>query len=112
MLIPDDLQGEEDIVLAKIRAGEKVDHYETVRQRKDGSRLSISLTVSPIRDDAGAIVGASKIARDVTERVAPAGGRPTSTRPIPRSSARSAPGRVDARSRNRSSRRSPTPPPS
>jgi PAS domain S-box-containing protein len=70
MLIPDDLQGEEDIVLAKIRAGEKVDHYETIRRRKDGSTLSISLTVSPIRDASGTIVGASKIARDVSERVA------------------------------------------
>jgi PAS domain S-box-containing protein len=69
MLIPQDLQNEEDTVLAKIRAGEKVDHYETIRQRKDGSRLSISLTVSPLRDGTGQIVGASKVARDVTERV-------------------------------------------
>jgi PAS domain S-box-containing protein len=69
MLIPDELQGEEDVVLGKIRAGEKVDHYETVRQRKDGTRLNISLTVSPIRNERGEIVGASKIARDVTERV-------------------------------------------
>ena len=68
MLIPDDLQDEEDVVLAKIRAGERVDHYETIRQRKDGTRLSISLTVSPIRDERGEIVGASKIARDITER--------------------------------------------
>jgi PAS domain S-box-containing protein len=68
MLIPDELQGEEDVVLGKIRAGEKVDHYETVRQRKDGTRLNISLTVSPIRNERGEIVGASKIARDVTER--------------------------------------------
>ena len=68
MLIPDELQSEEDVVLARIRAGEKLDHYETVRQRKDGARLNISLTVSPIRNAAGEIVGASKIARDVTER--------------------------------------------
>ena len=68
MLIPDELQGEEDVVLAKIRAGDRVDHYETVRQRKDGTRLNISLTVSPIRNERGEIVGASKIARDVTER--------------------------------------------
>jgi PAS domain S-box-containing protein len=68
MLIPDELQDEEDVVLAKIRAGEKIDHFETVRQRKDGTRLSISLTVSPIRDETGRVVGASKIARDVTER--------------------------------------------
>ena len=63
------MQGEEDVVLAKIRAGDKVDHYETVRQRKDGSRIAVSLTVSPIRDDAGTIVGASKIARDISDRV-------------------------------------------
>ena len=68
MLIPAHLQEEEDVVLAKIRAGEKVDHYETTRQRKDGSTLAVSLTVSPIRDSFGTIVGASKIARDVTER--------------------------------------------
>jgi PAS domain S-box-containing protein len=69
MLIPEELQSEEDVVLAKIRAGEKIDHYETIRQNKDGSRLSISLTVSPIRNEKGEIVGASKVARDVTERV-------------------------------------------
>ena len=68
MLIPTELEDEEDIVIAKIRAGERIDHYETVRQRKDGSRLTISLTVSPIRDEQGEIVGASKIARDITER--------------------------------------------
>jgi PAS domain S-box-containing protein len=68
MLIPEELQDEEDMVLARIRAGAKIDHFETVRQRKDGSRLSISLTVSPIRNQHGEIVGASKIARDITER--------------------------------------------
>ncbi len=68
MLIPDELQSEEDEVLARIRAGEKVDHFETIRQSKDGRRLSISLTVSPIRAENGVIVGASKIARDVSER--------------------------------------------
>jgi PAS domain S-box-containing protein len=68
MLIPDDLQSEEDVVLEKIRAGEQIEHYETSRQRKDGRRLSISLTVSPIRNERGEIVGASKIARDITER--------------------------------------------
>ena len=68
MLIPAHLQDEEDIVLAKIRRGERVDHYETTRLRKDGSTIAVSLTVSPIRDAHGAIVGASKIARDVTER--------------------------------------------
>jgi PAS domain S-box-containing protein len=69
MLIPEELQGEEDSVLAKLRAGETIDHYETIRQRKDGTRLWISLTISPIYGDAGHVIGASKIARDVSERV-------------------------------------------
>jgi PAS domain S-box-containing protein len=69
ILIPQDLQNEEDTVLAKIRAGEAVDHYETTRRRKDGSLVSISLSVSPIRGDGGVVVGASKIARDITERI-------------------------------------------
>ena len=68
ILIPEELQDEEDMVLAKIRAGDRIQHYETVRQRKDGERLSISLTVSPIRNERGEIVGASKVARDITER--------------------------------------------
>ncbi len=68
MIIPPDLQSEEDMVLARIHAGATVDHYETRRIRKDGSELQVSLTVSPIIDEAGVIVGASKIARDVTER--------------------------------------------
>jgi PAS domain S-box-containing protein len=66
MIIPDDRQSEEDTVLASIRAGVAVSHFETVRQRKDGSRLPISLTVSPIRDEQGVVVGASKIVRDIT----------------------------------------------
>jgi PAS domain S-box-containing protein len=69
MLIPNELQSEEDTVLARLRAGLAIEHYETVRQRKDGSRLSISLTVSPIFGEAGQVVGASKIARDITEQV-------------------------------------------
>jgi PAS domain S-box-containing protein len=68
MIIPEHLQGEEDMVLARIRAGQKVDHYETIRQRKDGTRIAVSLTVSPIKDEHGVIIGASKIARDVTDR--------------------------------------------
>ena len=68
MIIPAELQSEEDVVMARIRAGEKVDHFETTRQRKDGTRLVISLTVSPIKDETGRIIGASKIARDVTDR--------------------------------------------
>ncbi len=68
MLIPPDRHDKETMILARIRAGERVDHYETVRQRKDGSLIHISLTVSPLRDENGVIVGASKIARDVSER--------------------------------------------
>jgi PAS domain S-box-containing protein len=66
-IIPAARQGEEDQVLARIRAGMVVDHFETQRQAKDGRLIDISLTVSPIRDRAGLIVGASKIARDITE---------------------------------------------
>jgi PAS domain S-box-containing protein len=68
LLIPAERQDEEPGILAKIRAGERVDHFETVRRRKDGSLIDISLTISPIRDRVGRIVGASKIARDITER--------------------------------------------
>jgi PAS domain S-box-containing protein len=65
-IIPEDRQGEEDTTLATIRRGGKVDHFETVRRRKNGELIDISLSVSPIRDDDGRIVGASKIARDIT----------------------------------------------
>jgi PAS domain S-box-containing protein len=68
LIIPAERHAEEDDVLARIRRGEIVDHFETVRQRKDGTRLNISLTVSPIRDARGTIVGASKIARDISDR--------------------------------------------
>jgi PAS domain S-box-containing protein len=67
-IIPADRQSEEDDVVGHIRRGEKVDHFETIRQRKDGSTLPISLTVSPILDNNGVVIGASKIARDITER--------------------------------------------
>jgi PAS domain S-box-containing protein len=67
MLIPPDRRDEEDMILANIRSGKRVDHYDTLRQRKDGSLVNISLTVSPIRAADGTIVGASKIARDTTE---------------------------------------------
>jgi PAS domain S-box-containing protein len=70
ILIPPERLHEEPVIIARIRRGERVDHYETVRRRKDGSPVDISLTVSPIRDDKGAVVGASKIARDITERKA------------------------------------------
>jgi PAS domain S-box-containing protein len=67
-LIPDDRQPEEDEVLSRIRRGERVEHYETIRRRKDGTFVPVSLTVSPIRNRDGVVVGASKIARDVSER--------------------------------------------
>jgi PAS domain S-box-containing protein len=68
ILIPADRRDEEPSILARIRRGERVEHYETIRQRKDGSPIDISLTISPIRDQEGKIIGASKIARDITER--------------------------------------------
>ena len=68
ILAPPDRQNEMPANLERIRRGEKVERYETVRQRKDGSLVDISLTVSPIRDETGRIVGASKIARDITAR--------------------------------------------
>ena len=68
MLIPPDRLAEEPDILERIRRGEWIEHYETVRRRKDGTLLDISLTVSPIIDAQGTIVGASKIARDITDR--------------------------------------------
>lgn len=68
LIIPPDRQEEEPQILARLRRGERVDHFETVRRRKDGSLLDVSVTISPVRDATGAIIGASKIARDVTER--------------------------------------------
>lgn len=68
LLIPPDRQQEEARILQHLRRGEKVEHFETVRVRKDGSSLEISLTISPLRDSAGRIIGASKIARDITGR--------------------------------------------
>jgi PAS domain S-box-containing protein len=68
MLIPMDRQGEEANILSRIRRGERIDHYETIRRRKDGSLIEISLSVSPIRSRDGRIIGAAKIARDITER--------------------------------------------
>jgi PAS domain S-box-containing protein len=68
LIIPEDRRAEENDVLVRIRRGETIDHYETVRVAKDGRLLNISLTVSPLKDTTGRIVGASKIARDITER--------------------------------------------
>ena len=68
LIIPPELQSEEAAILARLRQGERIDHYETVRRRKDGRHIDVSLTVSPVRDADGMIIGASKIARDITER--------------------------------------------
>jgi PAS domain S-box-containing protein len=68
ILIPTDRPNEEPMILERVRRGEKIDHYETIRRRKDGSLIDISITVSPIKNEKGEIVGASKIARDIGER--------------------------------------------
>ena len=68
ILMPPDRYDEETDILGRIRRGERIDHYETIRQRKDGRLLDISLTVSPMRNAEGRIIGASKVARDITER--------------------------------------------
>jgi PAS domain S-box-containing protein len=68
LIIPEERWSEEQEILAKLRRGERVDHYETVRVTKDGQRLDISLTSSPIRDASGRIIGASKVARNITLR--------------------------------------------
>lgn len=68
ILIPPERPDEEPSILARLRRGEAIDHYETVRLTKEGRRLYVSLTVSPIRDATGKIIGASKIARDITEQ--------------------------------------------
>src|ERR1700733_8927778 len=67
-LIPTDLHHEETTILAQLCRGERIERYETVRLHKAGHRLEISLTVSPVRDSSGRIVGAAKIAHDVTAR--------------------------------------------
>ena len=67
ILIPPDRLQEEPSILSRLRRGERVDHFETVRQRKDGVPIDISLTVSPVKDARGGIVGASKIARDISD---------------------------------------------
>jgi PAS domain S-box-containing protein len=68
LIIPADRAAEEEQISARIRAGEQVDHFDTVRVRNDGQPVPISLTVSPIKDEAGVVIGASKIARDITDR--------------------------------------------
>ena len=68
LLVPADLRDEEDLILKKIKAGERIEHYETERLTKAGHRMQVSLTISPLKDATGKIIGASKIARDITER--------------------------------------------
>jgi two-component system, chemotaxis family, CheB/CheR fusion protein len=68
LIIPPELHAEEQRILAKLKRGERIDHFDTTRMTKDGRRIPISLTVSPIRDARGVIIGASKVARDISER--------------------------------------------
>lgn len=68
-LIPPELRYEEDFILAKIRSGERIEHFETTRMRKNGERFPISISISPIEDDDGGIIGVSKIARDISDRM-------------------------------------------
>jgi PAS domain S-box-containing protein len=66
MLIPDDRQDEEVMILSRLRRGERIEHYETIRVTKEGRLIDVSVTISPLRDETGTVVGASKVARDVT----------------------------------------------
>jgi len=66
LIIPDDRREEEADILSRLKRGERVDHFQTIRVRKDGSTLDVSLTISPVRDSSGRIIGASKVARDIT----------------------------------------------
>ena len=68
LIVPEDRWSEETNILERLRRGERIDHFETVRRRKDGSLVELSLTISPVKDASGRIIGASKVARDITER--------------------------------------------
>lgn len=68
LIVPPDRLDEEADILASLRRGERIDHFETVRKRKDGTLLDVSVTISPVRDANGHVIGASKVARDITER--------------------------------------------
>jgi len=67
-LIPKELQYEEEEILNKLRAGERIDHYETRRTKKSGESIDVSVTISPIKDESGRVLGASKVARDISDR--------------------------------------------
>ncbi len=68
LIIPPELFSEEEEILSKLRRGQRIDHYETVRTRKDGTRVEVSLSISPVKDRTGKIIGGAKIARDISER--------------------------------------------
>ena len=68
LIVPPDLQEEEATILRRLKRGENIEHFETVRVRKDGSTFDVSLTISPVRDSAGRIIGASRMPRDITQR--------------------------------------------
>lgn len=68
LIIPPEHRDEEVMILERLRRGERIEHFETVRMRKDGSRVDVSLTISPVKDAVGRVIGASKVARDITER--------------------------------------------
>ncbi len=68
LIIPEELQHDEDMILGKIRRGERIEHFETVRVTKSGKRIDVSLTISPLKDETGGVIGAAKVARDITER--------------------------------------------
>jgi len=67
-IIPADQLEEEKLILSRVRSGQRIEHFQTVRQRKDGSHVYLSISVSPVRDASGTIIGASKIARDITSQ--------------------------------------------
>jgi PAS domain S-box-containing protein len=68
IIIPPELQQDENMILDKIRRGEKIEHFETIRVHKNGQRIEVSLTISPMKDDSGKVIGAAKIVRDITEK--------------------------------------------
>src|ERR1700735_238298 len=67
-LIPIELHPEEEMILGKLRAGQRIDHYETMRVKKSGEKIAVSVSISPIRDETGKVIGASKVARDISDR--------------------------------------------
>ncbi|HEX3154985.1 MAG TPA: PAS domain S-box protein, partial [Candidatus Angelobacter sp.] len=67
LIIPRELHHDEDMILSKIRRGEKIDHFETIRVHKNGERIEVSLTISPVKDDNGKVIGAAKIVRNITD---------------------------------------------